>query len=180
MEFGPFVNSILILDLEGKRVASKFYSDERTTNEERRAFEKTVFTMTHMKDARTEADVTMHRDEIIVFKFIEDLHFYVTGGEEENEILLATVLEAVLGAIYILLKKKVNKMAALIHLDLVLLCIDEAVDGGIIVDTDAKSIARKVTGVSLDPAAEEQTMGEALKSARGQVMKAISGFSGLI
>lgn len=82
----------------------------------------------------------------------------------------------------------------------------------IIVDTDAKSIARKVTGVSLDPAAEEQvcgwfqliyglynhvyglyllscdasfflpmqTMGEALKSARGQVMKAISGFSGLI
>lgn len=46
----------------------------------------------------------MHRDEIIVFKFIEDLHFYVTGGEEENEILLATVLEAVLGAIYILLK----------------------------------------------------------------------------
>lgn len=46
----------------------------------------------------------MLRDEIVVYKFIEDLHFYVTGGEDENEVLLATVLEAVLGSIYILLK----------------------------------------------------------------------------
>ncbi|KAG6419300.1 hypothetical protein SASPL_121516 [Salvia splendens] len=176
MEFGPFVKSILILDLEGKRVASKFYSDDWPTNEERRTFEKNVFSMTHMKNARTEAEVTIFKDEIVVYKFIEDLHFYVTGGEEENEVLLATVLEAVLGAIFIVLKKKVNKMEALTHLDLVLLCLDETIDGGIIVDTDAKSIARKATGVSLDPGAEELTIGEALKSARGQVMKALSGF----
>lgn len=53
-EFGPFVKSILILDLEGKRVASKFYADDWPTNEDRRTFEKNVFTRTHMKDARTE------------------------------------------------------------------------------------------------------------------------------
>ncbi|KAL1560408.1 Coatomer subunit zeta-1 [Salvia divinorum] len=176
MEFGPFVKNILILDSEGNRVASKFYSDDWPTNEERRTFEKDVFAKTHMTNARTEVEVTMFKENVIVFKFVEDLHFYVTGGEDENELLLSNVLEGVFGAITILLKHKVCKMEALENLDLVLLCIDETLDGGIMLDTDAKSIASKVTSVSLDSGENEQKIGEVLKNAHGKVMKVMGKF----
>lgn len=41
---------------------------------------------------------------IVVYKFSEDLHFYVTGGEDENELILATVLQAFFDAVTALLR----------------------------------------------------------------------------
>jgi hypothetical protein len=39
-----------------------------------------------------------------VYKFISDLHFYVTGGEDENELILATVLQGFFDAVALLLR----------------------------------------------------------------------------
>jgi hypothetical protein len=41
---------------------------------------------------------------IVVYKFIDDLHFFVTGGEEENELILASVLQGFTDAVGILLR----------------------------------------------------------------------------
>lgn len=41
---------------------------------------------------------------VVVYKFISDLHFYVTGGDEENELILATVLQGFFDAVGILLR----------------------------------------------------------------------------
>lgn len=41
---------------------------------------------------------------IIVYKFVEDLHFFVTGGEEENELILASVLQGLFDAVNLLLR----------------------------------------------------------------------------
>lgn len=40
----------------------------------------------------------------VVYKFIQDLHFFVTGGDEENELILASVLQGFSEAIYYLLR----------------------------------------------------------------------------
>ncbi|KAL8468413.1 hypothetical protein ACS0TY_031572 [Phlomoides rotata] len=129
-EFCPSVKNILLLDSEGMRVASKYYSDDWPTNTAKEAFEKTVFSKTHKTNARAEAEFAMLENNIIVYKFVQDLHFYVTGGEDENELILASVLQGFFDAVDILLRGNVDKREALENLDVILLCIDEIVDGG--------------------------------------------------
>lgn len=50
------------------------------------------------------AEIGMFDGYVVVFKFTSDLHVYVTGGDDENEIILATVLQGFFDAISILLR----------------------------------------------------------------------------
>lgn len=50
------------------------------------------------------AEITMVENNIIVYKFVQDLHFFVTGGDEENELILATVLQGFFDAVTLLLR----------------------------------------------------------------------------
>ncbi|CAK9139271.1 unnamed protein product [Ilex paraguariensis] len=177
MESCPSVKNILLLDSEGKRIAVKYYSDDWPTNSAKEAFEKSAFTKTQKTNARTEAEITMLESTIIVYKFVQDLHFFVTGGEDENELILATVLNGFFDAVGILLRGNVDKTEALENLDLILLCIDEIVDGGIILETDADVIAGKVATHSMDPGAplSEQTISQALATAREHFTKSLLG-----
>lgn len=46
----------------------------------------------------------MLEGNVIVYKFVQDLHFFVTGGEDENELILATVLQGFFDAVGLLLR----------------------------------------------------------------------------
>lgn len=46
----------------------------------------------------------MFENNIVVYKFVQDLHFFVTGGENENELILATVLQGFFDAVGLLLR----------------------------------------------------------------------------
>ncbi|XP_058099086.1 coatomer subunit zeta-2-like isoform X2 [Magnolia sinica] len=164
----PSIKNILLLDSEGKRVAVKYYSDDWPTLGAKLAFEKSVFTKTQKTNARSEVEITMFESYIVIYKFIQDLHFFVTGGDDENELILATVLQGFFDAVGHLLRSNVDKRSALENLDLILLCLDEIVDGGIILETDANVIAAKVATHGLDGGApfSEQTITQALATAR--------------
>lgn len=108
----------------------------------------------------------MLENNIIVYKFVQDLHFFVTGGDDENELILATVLQGFFDAITLLLRfyysmswnclvcvswqctdwffvlidylcfrNNVDQREALENLDLILLCLDEIVDGGYVMNS---------------------------------------------
>ncbi|KAJ0008223.1 hypothetical protein Pint_28978 [Pistacia integerrima] len=158
----PSVKNILLLDSEGKRVAVKYFSDDWATNGAKLAFEKNVFIKTLKTNARMEG--------------IYDLHFFVTGGENENELLLTGVLQGFFDAITLLLRNNVDKREALENLDLIFLCVDEIVDEGIILETDASVIAGKVAIHSMDgggaPLAE-QTLSQALATAREHITRTL-------
>ncbi|XP_041027153.1 coatomer subunit zeta-2-like [Juglans microcarpa x Juglans regia] len=175
MESCPSIKNILLLDSEGKRVAAKYYSDDWSTNSAKEAFEKAVYTKTLKTNARTEAEIGMFENNIVVYKFAQDLHFFVTGGEDENELILATVLQGFFDAVGILLRGNVEKKEALENLDLILLCMDEIIDGGIILETDANIIAGKVASNSLDSGASlsEQTISQALATAREHLTRSL-------
>lgn len=164
----PLIKSILLLDSEGKRVAVKYYSDEWPTNAAKLAFEKSVFTKTQKMNARSEAEITLLDNNIIVYKFIQDLHFFVIGGDDENELILDAVLQGFCEAVSLLLGSKVDKYEALENLDVVLLCLDEIVDGGMVLETDANVIVGKVATNTIDSGAplSEQTISQALALAR--------------
>ncbi|XP_077238488.1 coatomer subunit zeta-1-like isoform X2 [Tasmannia lanceolata] len=175
MESCPSIKNILLLDSEGKRIAVKYFSDDWPTLSAKLAFEKSVFTKTQKTNARTEAEIVMFDGYIVVYKFIQDLHFFVSGGDDENELILATVLQGFFDAIGLLLRNNVDKRTALENLDLILLCIDEIVDGGIILETDASVITRKVAAHGVDGAAplSEQTLTQALAMARDHLARSL-------
>eukprot|EP00245_Coleochaete_scutata_P004662 TRINITY_DN1746_c0_g1_i2.p1 TRINITY_DN1746_c0_g1~~TRINITY_DN1746_c0_g1_i2.p1 ORF type:complete len:177 (-),score=51.33 TRINITY_DN1746_c0_g1_i2:475-1005(-) len=163
----PLVKNILLLDAEGKRVAVKYYSDDWPNLNAKLALEKSIFTKTQRTNARGEAEIGMFDGFVVVYKFVADLHFYVTGGDDENELVLATVLQAYFEAISLLLSA-VEKKTVLENLDLILLCLDEIVDGGIILETDSNVIAQRVAmrGADSDLPLSEQTISQALATAK--------------
>ncbi|KAH7656891.1 Vesicle coat complex COPI zeta subunit protein [Dioscorea alata] len=171
----PLVKNVLLLDSDGRRVAVKYYTDDWPTLAAKLAFEKSVFTKTQKTNARSEAEIIMFDNHIVVYKFIQDLHFYVTGGDDENELILATVLQGFFDAVGLLLRNNVDKRAALDNLDLILLCLDEIVDGGIVLETEASVIAGKVASNALDGSGSfsEQTISQALATAREHLARSL-------
>lgn len=175
MDLCPKIKNILLLDSDGKRVATKYCTDEWATNSAKEAWEKAVFSKTQKTSAYNEVDITMVENNIVVYKFVQDLHFYVTGGEDENELILATVLQGFVDAVGIVLRGNVDKREVLENLNLVLLCIDEIVDRGIILETDASTIAEKVSTHSVGSGAPftEQTISQALATAREHLTRSL-------
>ncbi|KAF1882811.1 hypothetical protein Lal_00002992 [Lupinus albus] len=121
------------------------------------------------------AEITLLENNIIIYKFVQDLHFFVTGGDEENEIILASVLQGFFDAITLLLRNNVDKREALENLDLILLCLDEIVDGGMILETNGPLIAEKVTShnVDTDSPLSEQTLTQAWATAREHLTRTL-------
>ncbi|OMO96083.1 hypothetical protein COLO4_15524 [Corchorus olitorius] len=144
----PAIKNILILDSEGKRVAVKYYSDEWPTNSSRLAFEKSLFTKSLKSNAR---------DEVCPRP-----PFLCNWGDEENELILVSVLQGLYDTIALLLRATfIDKREALENLDLIFLCIDEIVDQGMILETDANVLAGKVAIQSMDvssPLSEQMTL----------------------
>ncbi|KAI9102986.1 hypothetical protein K1719_023425 [Acacia pycnantha] len=171
----PIIKNILILDSEGKRVAVKYYTDDWPTNSSKLVFEKYVFTKTLKTNARAEAEITLLENNVIIYKFIQDLHFFVTGGDDENELILASVLQGFSDAIALLLRNNVDKREALENLDLILLCLDEIVDGGMMLETSGPIIAEKVTSHNLDSDANssDQTFTQVWATAREHLTRTL-------
>uniref|UniRef100_A0A3Q7FXH8 Coatomer subunit zeta n=1 Tax=Solanum lycopersicum TaxID=4081 RepID=A0A3Q7FXH8_SOLLC len=120
-------------------------------------------------------EITMFENNIIVYKFVQDLHFFVTGGDDENELVLATVLQGFYDAVTLLLRNNVDQREALENLDLILLCLDEIVDGGMVLETDGNTIAGKVSSHNMDDGAplSEQTITQALATAREHLTRSL-------
>nr|ACJ86109.1 unknown [Medicago truncatula]AFK37266.1 unknown [Medicago truncatula] len=175
LELNPSVKNILLLDSDGRRVAAKYFSDDWPTNSAKEAFEKLVFNKTQKTNARTEAEITMFENNIIVYKFVQDLHFFVTGSDDENELILSSVLQAFFDSVGLLLRGNVDKKEALENLDLILLRIDEIIDAGIILETTPNTIAGKVGSNSTESGAplSEQTLSQALASAREHLARSL-------
>lgn len=50
------------------------------------------------------AEITLLENNIVVYKFVQDLHFFVTGGDDENELILSSVLQGFFDAVTLLLR----------------------------------------------------------------------------
>ncbi|CAA7398148.1 unnamed protein product [Spirodela intermedia] len=175
MDYCPKVKNIVLLDSKGKRVAAKYCTDDWPTFSAKLAFEKSVFTRTQKTNAQTEAEVAMIDGFVVIYRFIQDLIFFVTGGDDENELILETVLQGFTDAVGLLLRNNVDKKTAVENLDVILLCLDEIVDGGIILETDGSAIAEKVSGNASDGGSilSDQTITQALATAREHLARSL-------
>ncbi|KAF8213780.1 coatomer protein [Mycena galopus ATCC 62051] len=144
------VNAFLILDTEGSRVIAKYYrpkghpqgeSKEFLTLKEQKAFEKGLW----QKTKKAGGDIILYDGHLALYKHSLDLIIYLIAGPTENELMLSTTLNNFIDALTLLLRNQIEKRGVLENLDLVLLCLDETIDDGIIVDTDPAAIASRVS-----------------------------------
>ncbi|CAC5363573.1 coatomer subunit zeta-1-like isoform X2 [Mytilus galloprovincialis] len=159
------VKAVAILDNDGNRLVTKYYDDQFPTSKEQKAFEKNLFNKTH----KANSEIIMFEGLTCVYRSNVDLFFYVVGSSQENELILASVLNALYESVSQILRKNVEKRALLDNMDAVFLAVDEICDGGIILDSDATSIVQKVSLRTDDLNIGEQTMAQVLQSAKEQI-----------
>ncbi|XRA97433.1 coatomer subunit zeta [Pycnococcus provasolii] len=172
----PRVKNVLLLDSEGRRIAVKYFCKDWPTINAQSKYEKSVFTKTSRSNARGEAEITMFDNVIVVYKFVSDLNFYVTGAADENELILNSILTAFFESVQLLLRNNVEKKTVLENLDLVLLALDEIVaDGGVPLETEPQVVAARASmrGAGEDIPLAEQTFSQALATAKEQLAKSL-------
>ncbi|KAF6256050.1 zeta-cop, subunit of COP-I complex [Scenedesmus sp. NREL 46B-D3] len=171
----PTVKSLIVLDSEGRRIAVKYFAPEWATISSQANYEKSLFAKTSRTNARGEAEIIMFDDCLVVYKCLGDLMFYVTGSLNENELILYSALQAFYEATSTLLRQQVDKKTVLENLDLLLLVMDEIVDGGLILETDPQTVAARVTmrGADGEVPITEQTFSQAFASAKEHLARSL-------
>lgn len=79
-----------------------------------------------------------------VYKNTQDSWFFVVSRQNENELILANVLGALTESLTLSLRQ-IDKRSMLDAYDTVLLTVDELIDGGMLLETDATAISNRVT-----------------------------------
>jgi hypothetical protein len=144
------ISAFVILDTDGHRVLAKYYRPKHhpaggmegfATLKEQRAFEKGLWE----KTKKPGGDIVIYDSHLAVYKHSLDTIFYVIGSASENELMLQAALTSFFDALSLLLRNQIEKRAVLENLDLALLCLDETIDDGIIIETDSTTIASRVS-----------------------------------
>ncbi|PVD36057.1 hypothetical protein C0Q70_03027 [Pomacea canaliculata] len=165
------IKALAILDNDGNRLFAKYYDETFPTAKEQKAFEKNLFNKTH----RANAEIVMFEGMTCVYRSNVDLFFYVVGSSQENELILASVLNAFYDSISQILRKNVEKRALLDNMDAIFLAADEICDGGILLEADPNAVVQKVAIRNEDIPLGEQTVAqltkklEVLQSAKEQI-----------
>ncbi|KAF9028566.1 coatomer protein [Hymenopellis radicata] len=178
------VNAFVLLDSEGHRVLAKYYrpkshplgeSKDLLSLKDQKAFEKGLYT----KTKKAGGDIILYDGRLVVYKHSLDLILYFIAGPSENELMLSTALNSFADALSLLLRNQLEKRAVLENLDMVLLCLDETIDDGIIVDTDAAAIASRVSRPrpdTTDIVINEQTIMNAYQTVKERVAQRMGQF----
>ncbi|XP_065052214.1 coatomer subunit zeta-1-like [Rhopilema esculentum] len=160
------VKGVAILDNDGERILAKYFDDTFASIKEQREFEKNLYN----KTSRQNAEIIMLDGFTIVYRSNVDLYFYVMGSSHENELILASVLNAFFDAVNQMLKKNVEKRFLLDHLDAIYLAIDELVDEGVILEADSNNIVQRVAmKMEVEVPLSEQTVAQVIQTAKDQL-----------
>eukprot|EP00029_Vermamoeba_vermiformis_P002041 TRINITY_DN12370_c0_g1_i1.p1 TRINITY_DN12370_c0_g1~~TRINITY_DN12370_c0_g1_i1.p1 ORF type:complete len:176 (+),score=50.88 TRINITY_DN12370_c0_g1_i1:42-569(+) len=166
------IKAVFVLDSNGDRLLAKYFpiDPNLNTKKEQETFEKNLFQKTH----RQNAQIILLDKYVVLYKSSSDVIFYVVGSSNENELILLSALEAYTDALSTLLRNTVDKRSIVENMDYVLLALDELVDGGILLESEAQLIAQRASlkqaGDSELPIAE-QTLSQALQTAKKQFAK---------
>ncbi|KAJ2813377.1 Golgi-to-ER vesicle coat component [Coemansia sp. 'formosensis'] len=99
------VRAMIIMDGDGNRLVAKYYSrgphaQNYKTVKEQKKFESELFSKTR----KSSGEVILYDGHTVLFKYVNDVHLYLVGDPEENELLLSAVLNGLVEAISLLLK----------------------------------------------------------------------------
>jgi len=119
--------------------------------------------------APSAAEIVLFDNLVAVYKNSADAWFFIVSRQNENELILANVLTALCEALTLSLRQ-IDKRTMLDNYESLLLTVDELIDGGMILETDASAISNRVgmKAANSEPAApaEGGTFSFAFSSAK--------------
>jgi hypothetical protein len=119
------------------------------------------------------AEILLHDGFVVLYKMIQDVTVFVLCDQDENELIMLSILSTIEDALTMLLKKQMNRITLMENMDLLLLTLDEICDDGLIFETEFPSVAQRVAmkGVEHEVPLAEQTFSQALQSATDQLVQ---------
>jgi len=150
----PSISAVVILDSDGERIAARYFTPQYSTLAAQTSFERSLLNKASKAQGSDEADIVIFDGLITVFRAGRDCHLFVTGDQDENEIILVDVLNTLYTALSTLMP--VDRRSMLDKLDTVLLALDELVDGGVILEIEPSAIVNRVGMRGAD--ADQQSM----------------------
>jgi len=169
----PMVKAIVIMDMEGKRIASKFFDKAFSDEKSQTALEKKVIAKIGRATTRADADAIAVDNVVVVYKHCTDAVICVVGGDLDNELINLSVLTCFEASLATLIRGGLSKRALSENLDIVLLVIDEMIDHGLLMETDWQAVVERasMSGAERNIPLSEQTLSQAFVSAREQLIK---------
>lgn len=171
------IDSLFILDLEGKPLFSRHFTNPAAGHD----LEQAAFNKTRKQKAN---EIVAFRSSFLVFRQVADLLMYVVAAEGENEILIDHFLNSFIdvltgnlgsssrtpGAVKITI---LDKRALLEGYDVVAVVADEMIESGIILEMDSAVLAARLEAMEksystsiLDAAVQDKTIAGAISVAK--------------
>ena len=145
------VKGVVVLDNEGKRIIAKYYNAPRglETNHNQKNFERQIFIKSNKQG--NSAKVNMYENDIMtidnytaVFRCYTDMTIYILGDRDDNELVLAMVLDTIHECFDKVFKHSIERKSLINNMTAVILVIDELIDQGIIMATDSATILKRI------------------------------------
>jgi len=171
------VKAVVVLDHDGKRLHAKYYAPEFKSQAKQESLEAKL--ISKKKDAGSghmDANVILLDGTVSVFRTGTDgTALFVVGSANENELVLAAVVDGLYEALAMLLPgDALDKRTILENYEYLFLLVDELVDGGIILEKDPRALCSRVLMKGSDGAntpTAELTIGQAMGVVREQISK---------
>ena len=177
------IKGVLILDSDGQRIYSKYYNStgQLGTSSGQDLFEKQLKSkLSKFVLKNKENEVVLVDSLTVVLKMINNITVYVLGNNDENEIMMATLLDSFVEALEIIYRTEIDRTRIVEELDLLMLAIDEMIEEGHILTFDSASLAERVLmretheNLPVKQNTKESLFGRALSSAKQAISKSIS------
>ena len=158
------VKGVVVLDNEGKRIIAKYYNSPRglETNSHQKQFEKTLFFKSNKQGSTSssngganangaskplnmyENDIMTVENYVAIFRCYTDMSIYILGDKDDNELILAMVLDTIHECFDKVFKHSIERKALINNMTAVILVIDELIDQGIVMATDSATILKRI------------------------------------
>ena len=149
------VKGVVVLDNEGKRIIAKYYNTPRglETNQMQKAFEKSLFIKSNKQGSsgnatkplnQFENDIMTVENYVAIFRCYTDMTIYILGDKDDNELILAQVLDTVHDCLDKIFKHSIERKSLINNMTAVILVIDELIDQGIIMAIDHHTILKRI------------------------------------
>jgi hypothetical protein len=91
-----------------------------------------------------ENDIMTVENYVAIFRVYVDMTIYILGDKEDNELVLAMVLDTVHECFDKVFKHSIERKSLISNMTAVILVIDELIDQGIIMTTDSQTILKRI------------------------------------
>ncbi|CDW75046.1 coatomer subunit zeta-1 [Stylonychia lemnae] len=145
------VKGVVVLDNEGKRIISKYYNSPKCleNNTSQKVFERQLFLKSNKQGGSSkinqyENDIMTIDNYTAIFRCYVDMTIYILGDRDDNEMVLAMVLDTVHDCFDTVFKRNIERKSLINNMTAVILVIDELIDQGIVMAADSQIILKRI------------------------------------